>query len=67
MVGDPPGPLPRPRHHVQVVEVGARRRGGGTVVAEGHEGDVARYESLRKLDAAFAAQTDAHKASRSGR
>ncbi len=31
------------------------------------EGDVARYESLRKLDAAFAAQTEAHKGSRGGR
>lgn len=30
-------------------------------------GDVARYESLCKLDAAFAAQTEAHKAAQSGR
>ncbi|MCJ2123634.1 hypothetical protein [Methylobacterium sp. J-077] len=31
------------------------------------EGDVARYESLRKLDAAFAAQNEANRASRNGR
>ena len=31
------------------------------------EGDVARYESLRKLDAAFAAQAEAHKAAQGGR
>ena len=31
------------------------------------EGDVARFEALRKLEEAFVAQTEAHEAARSGR
>jgi hypothetical protein len=30
------------------------------------EGDIARYEAMRKLDEAFAAQSEAHKAGTSG-
>jgi hypothetical protein len=31
------------------------------------EGDIARYEALRKLDAAFAAQSETHRAEGTGR